>query len=178
MLQADARASTIRGKRKVHRVIFAIIIVFCLRAAWTTYTPPAPRVVVTQLPVASRDTPTPTALVDIQDTLNIVAAYMRRGVDVNKDGVTNCVDASIVFYRYYPRKNEVIITTNRNAATDFYHAFVVVLVNGVWRGVEPQAVFAGHSSYWMFDVWDERYDYTLNRTATRQYLPYVESSLW
>jgi len=110
---------------------------------------------------------------DIETTLRLVARDMGNSIDVNRDGLTNCIDAAVLFYQYYPRRNEVTITLNYNEATDMNHLFNVVLVDGIWRAVEPQASYWGYSSYWMRDVWGTKYNSSLNKNATRDYIRFV-----
>jgi uncharacterized glyoxalase superfamily protein PhnB len=116
---------------------------------------------------------TPTATQNIDATLDYVARDLRNKTDVNADGLVNCIDAAVLFYKYYPVKSEVTITLNYNTATGMNHLFNVVLVDGVWRAVEPQAKFTGQRSYWMRDVWGAKYDSSKNESATRTYAGYV-----
>lgn len=93
--------------------------------------------------------------------------------DVNGDGLLNCIDAAVLFYKYYPDKNSVLIELNYNTNTGMNHLFNVVNFNGTWRAIEPQAKVKKLTSYFMKDVWGSQYDYTYNRDATKDYLYYV-----
>jgi hypothetical protein len=76
----------------------------------------------------------------IEATLYKVAKDFAKDIDVNGDGLTNCIDAAVLFYKYWPGdKNEVCIEVNDNDNTGIHHAFNCVIVNGVWRAIEPQA---------------------------------------
>jgi hypothetical protein len=55
-----------------------------------------------------------------------------------------------------------------------HHLFNVVLIDGTWRAIEPQAVYRGHrNTYFMRDIWGSRYDHTLNRVVTQDYIRFV-----
>jgi hypothetical protein len=111
----------------------------------------------------------------VSSTLQKVAKDMKRKVDVNSDGLINCIDAAVLFYKYYPDKSNVTISVNENSATNFHHLFNVVLEpNGVWRGIEPQAVYSRQKSVYMKDVWGSKYDSSLNKVVTKDYLKYVK----
>jgi len=110
----------------------------------------------------------------IQSTLKKVATDMKHKKDVNKDGKVNCIDAALLFYRYYPDKNKVRVYWNCNEAKDFNHLFNLVLVKGEWIGVEPQAKFCGYTdTYRMKPIWKDQYDYRLNRDVTDSWLQYL-----
>ena len=109
---------------------------------------------------------------NVTQTLNRVAVDLRNNVDVNRDGKINCVDAAVLFYQYYPNKNDVRITLNKHPTNGFNHLFNMVRINGVWRGVEPQSVFAGHNSFYMTDAWPQKYDHQFNQDATSKYSVY------
>jgi len=93
--------------------------------------------------------------------------------DMNNDGLKNCIDWAVLFYKNYP--NEVCIMLNRNTSTGMNHLFNCVKVNGVWRAIEPQAYKMGYSSYYMRDVWDSRYDSSLNKDVTADYSKYARN---
>jgi len=114
-----------------------------------------------------------TAEQNIDITLNRVARDLRNRVDVNADGLVNCIDAAVLFYKYYPVRNEVTITLNYNEATGMNHLFNVVKINENWRAIEPQAKYVNNNSYWMRDVWGATYDSSKNTNATRDYIKYV-----
>jgi hypothetical protein len=112
---------------------------------------------------------------DVWITMEKVAVEMRRKVDVNHDGLTNCIDAAILFYQYFPDKSRVTIELNYNPTTNMNHLFNCVLVNGFWRAIEPQARFKGWSqSYWMADVWGKEYDRQYNFDETDKWKKYAK----
>ena len=185
MLSANSRAASLCSSDNSHRIVSIALILFFLSAAWTTnkgqlrweetHGPiEIGRIVIgqpqSQVPVQ----PAATTHETIQRTLNTVADAIRARTDVNGDRLINCIDAAVLFYKYYPYKDKVTISVNKNDATDMHHLFNVVLVNDVWRAVEPQAAFAGHRSYWMRDVWGSKYDSSLNRVVTNDYLRFVK----
>jgi len=110
---------------------------------------------------------------NIVNTLNFVSRELNKKVDVNRDGLVNCIDAAVLFYQYYPNKNEVTISVNYNTATGMHHLFNVVLIDGIWRAIEPQAYWKNHNTYFMRDIWGSQYDNSKNRVVTDDYLRYV-----
>lgn len=111
--------------------------------------------------------------IDISNTLGIVATYMIKQADVNNDGLSNCIDAAILFYQYFPDKSKVCILVNKNEAQHFHHMFNAVLIDGVWRAIEPQAYWKNHVDYFMRAVWGNQYDHTLNRDVTAEFSKFV-----
>jgi len=110
---------------------------------------------------------------NIDSTLKIVAQKWKT-TDVNKDGLYNCIDAAVLFYKYYPVRDKVAIIINVNPKTDMNHLFNAVLINGTWIAIEPQAYATGYKSYWMKDVWGNKYDNTFNRVATDNWAKYAK----
>ena len=102
--------------------------------------------------------------VNIDRTLQIVAEKWKT-TDVDGDGLYNCIDAAVLFYKYYPDRSKVAIIINVNPKTGMNHLFNAVLINGVWQGIEPQAYATNHKSYWMKDVWGNKYDNSYNKVA-------------
>jgi len=109
---------------------------------------------------------------NIEQTLRIVAQKWET-TDVNGDGKYNCIDAAVLFYKYYPDKSKVGIIINVNPKTDFNHLFNAVLINGRWIAIEPQAYATNYKTYWMNDIWGNRYDNSYNRVATQIYARYA-----
>jgi len=173
----------------IHRPVFLLVIAFCLFAAWSTYNADIRRSArgnasLTSVPQAVA-TPNMTVHQKIGLALQLTGADLRRRVDVNRDGRTNCIDAAVLFYGHFPdterhadgTKVNVRIMQNNNPNTNFNHLFNVVKVNGIWRAVEPQSRWRRDSgSYWMRDVWGARYDHTINTDETQRYLRYVRRS--
>jgi hypothetical protein len=54
------------------------------------------------------------------------------------------------------------------------HLFNCVLIDGVWRAIEPQAYWKNNSSYWMKDNWGSKYDNSKNKDVTNDYLRYLK----
>ena len=109
----------------------------------------------------------------IDRTLRMVAENWKK-TDVNNDGLYNCIDAAVLFYQYYPDKNKVCISVNRNQNTGFNHLFNCVFTDGVWKAIEPQAYAMNNSNYLMWASWGNKYDKSLNRDVTADYLKYVK----
>lgn len=110
---------------------------------------------------------------DVTSTLDRVATRLRQNADVNKDGLTNCIDAAVLFYQYYPDKNKVCIELNVNNATAMNHLFNCVLIDGSWVAIEPQAYWHNKQPVRMKNFWGDRYDRQYNRDVTSDYLKYV-----
>ena len=87
---------------------------------------------------------------NIDQTLRIVADKLRQKVDVDRDGKTNCIDAAVTFYKYYPDKSKVCIEINFNPKTGMNHLFNCVFTDGVWKAIEPQSYFTNHTNYFMW----------------------------
>jgi hypothetical protein len=192
MLQAETRASSIKKTGQLHRIVCSILIIFCLHSAYRAYlgeqgraarrefvqqqnaTVPAPPLPVPQAaPVVQHPVLNATQRRNIEQTLQRVATAMRNNVDVNNDGKTDCIDAAVLFYQWYPNRNEVRIIVNRNRETNMHHLFNSVLIDGAWRTIEPQAAFSGRSSFLMEDIWHRDYNPHFDRNATSEYLKYV-----
>ena len=109
----------------------------------------------------------------VWSTLQKVAIGMTKKTDVNKDGKVNCIDAALLFYKYYPYKDRVTIEYNYNPSKDFNHMFNAILIGGNWIAVEPQAKFCGYDVYRMKPIWGNQYEWTLNRDVTKEWLEYV-----
>jgi hypothetical protein len=112
----------------------------------------------------------------IEATLWKVAKDLNNKRDMTGNGKSNCEDAAILFYMYYPNKKDVMIYANDNPATGMSHAFNLVNINGTWRGIEPQAYMKGwqhHRTYFMHDIWKSQYDHTKNKNAWDDYGRFV-----
>jgi len=112
---------------------------------------------------------------NIDETLSKVAEELWKGRDVNWDKQLNCIDATIIFYHFFPDRSKVCIMSNVNPTTRFNHLFIGVFSDGDWKLIEPQAYYSRNESYWMEDVWDSRYDTHYNTEETklwRWYLPW------
>jgi hypothetical protein len=113
---------------------------------------------------------------NIEQTLRTVAQKYK-STDVNSDGLYNCIDAAVLFYKYYPDRNRVAIIINKNQSTDMHHLFNAVLINGVWRAIEPQAYTCPNwerlQTYFMRDIWGNQYNSTFNRDETNKWEVYA-----
>ena len=177
MLEAETRAGAIKASSNNYHILFILIISFCLFAAWSSYSTEkrrSERSTNNSTVSAPPSSSTQTQNEVISVTLQKVAADMNRKIDVNGDRLTNCIDAAVLFYKYYPDKSKVCIELNRNDATGMHHLFNCVFIGGVWRAIEPQAAYTNQRSYFMRDVWGARYNVSLNRDATTDYLRFTE----
>ena len=189
MLQADGEACAIKLRGERHHFGFAMAIagiIFFIYLFWTdknnlpvvpnvpqvtkqqTVTPPS------QSKVQQKNVVPGDQFANINKTLKIVTDSMSKRIDVNGDGLINCIDAAVLFYQYYPDKSKVCIELNVNSTTGMNHLFNCVFTDGVWRAIEPQAHWKNHSSYWMRDVWGNKYDNSYNRDVTQDYIKFVK----
>lgn len=109
---------------------------------------------------------------NIAKTLTIVAQLWKI-TDINRDGLYNCIDAAVLFYKYYPDKNKVCIELNINPNTGMNHLFNCVFTDGVWKAIEPQAYYNNRSNYLMWAVWGSKYDSKYNSDVTDKYKIYA-----
>jgi len=191
MLQAETRAYGLRSKSNSHHPVFAFLVVACLVIAGLFYwdaqklderfnVQPQPANTTTVTPVVAPPTPAPqlrqiNVSAHIWDTLRIVSRELTNNIDVNNDGLTNCIDSAVRFYYHFPYKDRVSIIVNYNTNTNMHHLFNAVLYNdGVWRAIEPQAHWKGHNVYYMRDIWGGQYDANKNRVVTNDYLRFVK----
>jgi hypothetical protein len=110
---------------------------------------------------------------DINNTVKLVARDWKNKVDYNKDGLINCIDAAVSFYKWYPDKSKVRIILNLNKKTGMNHLFNLVFFNGSWIAIEPQAWSSRYMSYLVCDVWGRKYNATYNRDVTSDYVRYI-----
>jgi hypothetical protein len=130
--------------------------------------------------IAGANTPSTTAVTraitnehnNIAQTLRIVTEKWKK-TDVNGDGLYNCIDAAVLFYKYYPDKNRVCIEVNVNPKTGMNHLFNCVFTDGVWKAIEPQAYANNYSNYLMWAVWGSQYDKSYNRDETDKWKVYA-----
>ena len=183
MMQAESRADRLDHAAKLHRPFFVIGIVFCLLAAWVIWNGKRERQVraneqqsVVEVSKLSHDTPyvAPVGQTDVVNTLHRVTKVMKDNTDVNGDGLSNCIDAAVTFYKFFPDKSKVIIIRNYNTTTGMNHLFNTIKIDGVWKAIEPQAFYAGKSSYFMKDVWGAQYDSSHNVDSTERYKMYAK----
>jgi len=106
-------------------------------------------------------------------TLQKVSADLQSSVDVDGDGDTNCVDAAVLFYKYYPNKSDVCIIVNKHPTNGFHHLFNGVKIDGVWKAIEPQAIYGNRTSFYMSDIWLSKYDKQYNVDVTSKYKEYL-----
>ena len=197
MMSAEQYAGSIKATGGNHHFVFGILILLCLLAGIVTYNgrehinarlnnrepvPIAQAVTHTVQSITAQNKPQATQpsvrtdvpiATQIRTTLEIVDRDLRRRVDVNRDGLINCIDAAVLFYQHFPNKDIIRIYVNRNPATGMHHLFNLVLIDGVWRAIEPQAHWKNHRTYYMRDIWGRDYDHTLNRDVTSDYHKYV-----
>ncbi len=93
---------------------------------------------------------------NILDTLDKTYKY---AVDVNNDGLINCIDYSCIFKTLWDKsfdsKNCEIV---RNKSLTMNHLFIRVLQHGgtSWECIEPQAAKKDITKYFMEDFWSAR----------------------
>ena len=172
MMQAQGSARELHSIGKGLNVVYAIVIICVLGIAGC--------VVKDRLYIRSiwgtaleqpKDIP-PSPL--ILEALQQVSIALRNGVDVDKDGLTNCVDAALTFYKVYPEKNNVKIIINQHPDGRMNHLFNAVNIDGRWHFIEPQSAYKKQRKYWMGNVWGDVYDKKYNRDATDEYRWYIK----
>jgi len=178
MLEAERRAYDFRAALRYPFIIIAILIGIVLLILFladlrksgfkipekTRTAVEAPQVTTPRFALATGN-----YVKDIEDTLRKVATAMRANTDVNGDGLVNCIDAAVLFYQFYPRRNEVTIIHNLNNGTNMNHLFNGVMIGNTWRGIEPQAYFSNRASFYMTDIWGSSYEHTKNTIVTAYY---------
>ena len=164
----------------MRHVGYAVVTVIFLFLAWTSWENEKPEV---RAPVATATVIRPATNnnnnynqsehVNIDRTLQIVADKLRQKIDVNGDGKSNCIDAAVTFYKYYPDKSKVCIEINVNPDTGMNHLFNCVFTDGVWKAIEPQTYFSGQKNYYMWAVWGNQYNNKYNRDETEKWQIYA-----
>jgi len=192
MTQAELQAGAIKATSGGHHLVFAILVAIFLTLGILGYRDfKAADALIAQkmvqvrpvaqtkaVPVTQPSSPRPAAVNNVRamidSTLKLVSRDLNNKVDINHDGIINCVDAAVLFYQHFPDKSKVQITLNKNDATKMHHLFNVVLIDEVWRAIEPQATWANKSSFYMTDVWSNQYDSRLNQNVTQHYIQYIK----
>jgi hypothetical protein len=198
MYQADVNAQSMRTSVRYSRLRWFIILSFIgliLYGLWWGLSEPKRRqqtlqprfnVVAPAQPAPVVQAPQQQPVVQqsrvttqmIEDTLWIVARYIDGGRDMTGNGKSNCEDAAILFYMYFPLKENVMIYANDNPNTGMSHAFNLVFIDGNWRAVEPMAYRAGFGwaerrTFFMRDIWGSVYDPAFNFNAWSDYGRFV-----
>lgn len=174
MLQAESDMSSLKhaiSRAKVFTSIAASLLMLLVAGVVVSLFivfGPEPKTK-TKVPTAVVEQQHSTVVNDIETTLYKVAIDYSKNKDVNKDGLVNCIDAAVLFYKYFPDKRLVRIYLNYNTAKDFNHLFNLVNVNGTWIGVEPQAKLSNDKDWRMYNFWGSKYDYHYNEDATETY---------
>jgi hypothetical protein len=173
-MQSDMDAGMLKNHARPNHFAYIFAIGFCIFSGIIDYSSRTSGIYHSyNAPTASVQAGT-TQYQTIANTLNKVSTDLRRKVDVNGDRLTNCIDAAVLFYQYYPDKDKVCTELNKNNSTGMNHLFNCVLIDGNWRAIEPQAYYTRNKSYWMRDVWGNKYDLSLNRDVTSDYLKFVK----
>ena len=81
--------------------------------------------------------------------------------DVNDDGLVNCIDYSITFYKLYGSNARIII--NNNPDTGMNHLFIKVYYANTSIDIEPQGT---NKKYMMSLYWGTAYNPDYNRDVT------------
>lgn len=97
--------------------------------------------------------------------------------DVNKDGVINCQDYALLFYKAWLHSDyddkTVALVLNNNEKTGMNHLFCAVRLNkyASWEYIEPQAwlIEDYYTPYDMQEYWGNKYNKEYNMIST-QYL--------
>ena len=104
-------------------------------------------------------------LADIPVTIGYVLTNVR---DMNGDNLVNCIDYSVLFYKYFPGECNIIV--NRNPSTGMHHMFVAVWVDNKWVYVEPQGP---QFDYDLKRVWGDYYNPYYNNITTAAWAVYA-----
>ena len=110
----------------------------------------------------------------ILNALDKVTIAMQSKTDMNNDGLINCIDAALVFYKVYPYRDNVRIIVNKHPDGRMHHLFNAVLIDGDWHFIEPQSAYKKQRKYWIGNVWGDKYDRKYNRDATDEYRRYLK----
>lgn len=100
----------------------------------------------------------------ISHTIQKVQANL---VDVNGDGLKNCIDHAILFYLVWTKyvdksPDSCIIIRNYNSFNKFHHLFVEVKDNKSGNYIEVEPWASNSYRYFMSDNWSSRYDSRFN----------------
>jgi hypothetical protein len=185
MIKAESRAQAVqRASHRHHGNFILAILIFLALAAWFYHLDvkseawAAERHATVNSVVQKKEQPKVNTEVDmhsaISTTLYKVADDLNKRIDVNNDGLINCIDAAVKFYQYFPYKDRVCIELNYNEGNGFNHLFNCVYMNGNWRAIEPQAYWKHNSVYFMRDIWGSQYDSSKNEDVTNDYMRYVK----
>jgi hypothetical protein len=173
MLQAEKKAGERIKEKRPNWVLWGLAVAACLLVAWFVHIMRDQGPVIPSVPAN-----TAVNIIPVHDqivlALNRVSKAMEEHLDVNGDGLTNCIDAAVTFYKYFPDKSKVCIEVNYNPDVDMHHLFNCVFIDDNWRAIEPQAYWKNHKSYYMRDVWGSQYDSSKNKDVTEEYLKYVK----
>ena len=174
MWQAEHRAYKIRRKGRSYHFVWAALVAVNLFFGASSYRAEKAKEnkLVGAIPMPGQlSTREGKTRYDIDAVLHKVSSCMNKKIDVNNDGLINCIDAAVLFYKYFPDKDNVRIIQNTNKATDMNHLFNSVKIGGAWLTIEPQAYWTNSNAYYkklysMQDVWKEKYnpDYDVDRT--------------
>lgn len=110
----------------------------------------------------------------IESILRKVRLSMLEKADINNDGLSNCIDAAVTFYKLYPERNNVRIIVNKHPDGRMHHLFNAVYTDGDWLHIEPQAMYMHYNFYSMPFVWKNTYNPLYNKDATEEYRKYAK----
>ena len=180
MMQAEGNAYELAGEGNIVRdavlLMLLVVLIFIGLAELGNYRAEKYREALRKERSSPKDLPPGSTEehASIRRTLRTVSDYMSGGTDLNGDGLTNCIDAAVIFYKHYPDKQRVRIIENKHPDGRMWHLFNSVYTNGKWLTVEPQAHYMGHTKYWMKDIWKSVYDPRYDRNATEEYRSYAK----
>jgi hypothetical protein len=102
------------------------------------------------------------------DELQNLAAYTVNAksriyeVDMNADGLINCIDYTIQFWQYFYNQDILRIVWNNNPNNGFNHLLIYLYD----EPVEPQSWLKGAGNADMYMFWGDRYDPEYDRDVT------------
>jgi hypothetical protein len=110
---------------------------------------------------------TPTAIKEDLVRMTLERIY---NIDMNHDGLINCIDYTIQFYNIYPERGRNIeINWNQNPETGWSHLFI--WLDG--EDIEPGAYLLPNNpmkKILVTEVWGAKYDPKYSRNATKWWL--------
>jgi len=104
----------------------------------------------------------------VDHTLLLVEQFMAAETDMTGDGKSNCQDASVLFYSFFPDRDKVRIMVNYNPDTGMNHMFVYVLWNGQWYAIEPD------SRYYATPIGSRQWTCLMTKLYGSRYVPALD----
>jgi hypothetical protein len=174
MMQAEQKAAIIKVHQTAYRPIFIVIIILIIAIGIMMHRKEQERTIRFNENFSTSLNHNDNTPELIERTMQTITRALKNGIDVNGDGLTNCIDAAVLFYQHYPDRSKVKIMQNINNNTGMKHLFVYILMNGVWTPLEPRAYYDGHKTYWMRPIWGSIYDSSKDNDVTYTFIKYVK----